>query len=803
VAEEVVGSAYVVLRAITSKIKDDIQEGVKRGASGSDRDLRNAGEHIGETMGAKAGETAGEKIVETSTRRIRDDKGRFASVGRHVGDRIGDGVTRSRGLRNLGRRLGDAFRRSPMFDRAGGSIGGRIGRAIGRGIARVPLTPFVLAALLPMVGGALKVISAYVAAATALLASLGPVVAGSAAAGVGAYAALGTAIGAVTLALKTQSPMLDRFKDLMDGVKERFSGIGLSVQQAMLPQLGHSIEHITRALLPALDRGLTRTGEVIGNLSRNLARVTEQPVFKRAFADVLDNNNRLLGSLGRGLTGLAEALVYVMAEARPVTRVFGSWFRRLGEGAAASAKMGRKTGELGDFFQRAADSMREWGRILGNFGRGFGNVLKIAAPFGDRLTDSIRRVSRRFLEFTRSADGENKIATFFENALPVVRAFNRLVGAVVKALFGGLAKKGAGKGTVEFLDTLRTEMLPALGRIVDKLSKLSPALIDLTASFSKFLGALADSGAVEAYVKVMTRVFQVVNRALELPLVGKVAGWALALGAVLRVLSPLVRVVGLLGRALLFLGKTLVRSVIPALIRMGAAVLVAMGPVGWIILAVVALGAALVVLWKKSETFRKVVTNVWEAVKSGASKMWDSIVEGAAKLVAAVMALPSKLLALRDGFLSVGKALIGAFIEGMQGAGRLVSDIAGNIWDAVRGLLNSAISGINRALEFTISLPGPDLRINPPDIPGLASGGRVTRGTLAVIGEGREPETVLPDSLLRDFLGRARREGAADAADARPIVFNTQVYNPVAERTSDSIQRRLMTVAQLGLLEAQ
>ena len=41
-------------------------------------------------------------------------------------------------------------------------------------------------------------------------------------------------------------------------------------------------------------------------------------------------------------------------------------------------------------------------------------------------------------------------------------------------------------------------------------------------------------------------------------------------------------------------------------------------PIGLIIIGLVALGVALVVLWKKSETFRKIVTGAWDAIKAAA-----------------------------------------------------------------------------------------------------------------------------------------------------------------------------------------
>jgi gas vesicle protein len=105
--------------------------------------------------------------------------------------------------------------------------------------------------------------------------------------------------------------------------------------------------------------------------------------------------------------------------------------------------------------------------------------------------------------------------------------------------------------------------------------------------------------------------------------------------------------------------------------------------------------------------------------------------------------IPAKLKEKVGDFKQAGKDLIGAVVDGMKNAAGVISGIAGNVWTAVKGMLNGAIDKINAALEFTISLPGPDITVNPPNIPHLAKGGIVRKATLALIGEDG-PEAVVP-----------------------------------------------------------
>ena len=115
----------------------------------------------------------------------------------------------------------------------------------------------------------------------------------------------------------------------------------------------------------------------------------------------------------------------------------------------------------------------------------------------------------------------------------------------------------------------------------------------------------------------------------------------------------------------------------------------------------------------------------------------------------------------------IGKKMLDAFID-------LGKDLGKGIANGAIGGLNSVIDGLNSLLEFDIplgfgkkwTLDAPDL----PHIPKLANGGIVparTGGTLALIGEGREAEAVIPLSKL-------------GAMGGNTFVIQTGIGDPVA-----------------------
>jgi TP901 family phage tail tape measure protein len=135
-----------------------------------------------------------------------------------------------------------------------------------------------------------------------------------------------------------------------------------------------------------------------------------------------------------------------------------------------------------------------------------------------------------------------------------------------------------------------------------------------------------------------------------------------------------------------------------------------------------------------------------------------------------IAAIPGKLASLGGKFASAGRGLLQQFIDGMKNAAGIISGIAGNVWTAVKGLLNGAIGRINAALNFSIGLPGKDLNINAGNIPYLAKGGIVTGPTLAVIGDnpgGREAVVPLSGPNARGLGGMNVTVNVNGAGDPR------------------------------------
>lgn len=112
--------------------------------------------------------------------------------------------------------------------------------------------------------------------------------------------------------------------------------------------------------------------------------------------------------------------------------------------------------------------------------------------------------------------------------------------------------------------------------------------------------------------------------------------------------------------------------------------------------------------------------------------------------------------------------------SGIQTLGGNIGSFFSGVWDGIvsgfKGFVNIFINGINtiiggfNKLSFTApdwipGIGGKTIGFNLPTIPLLANGGIATGPTLAMVGEGREHEAILPLSKLQNLIDRAKGNG--------------------------------------------
>jgi len=172
----------------------------------------------------------------------------------------------------------------------------------------------------------------------------------------------------------------------------------------------------------------------------------------------------------------------------------------------------------------------------------------------------------------------------------------------------------------------------------------------------------------------------------------------------------------------------------------------AANPISLIILGITALVAGFMLLWNNCEGFRNFWIGLWDGIKSVASAVsnwftgtfipwitgaWDTITAAAAKI--------------GEIFNNLKEAWTSAF----KGAANAVISVLNWLIDKINTIHIGPLPDWGILGEYA----GAEIGFSIPRIPELAEGGIATHDTIARIGEGSEPEAVLPLSKLDDLMG--------------------------------------------------
>lgn len=348
------------------------------------------------------------------------------------------------------------------------------------------------------------------------------------------------------------------------------------------------------------------------------------------------------------------------------------------------------------------------------------------------------------------------------------------------------------------LDELSANALPkaekTLGFIIPKVAKLlgfmlehSSALINIGLGITAVVGISKTFKAVSTAYKGATAAVKLL-RAAQL----KTKTATIALTAQIRAHTFAMRASAAASKAAAVASKAF---------RAGLAFVTS--PIGIAILAITALIAAGVWLYKNWDTVKAKaaqlgakISGIWTKINTAVTTAIAAISSRFPALGAVLSGLWKSVQDVWGNIKAIFSNIIGfidnVFSGNWSAAWGNVVSIFGNVFGELANIakapINAVISVINMVLskinEMKISIPdwvpgvgGKTLGFNIPQIPMLATGGIATAPTLAMVGEGGEPEAVLPLSKLAQLLDDwDKKPKPGPAGGGESIVFSP-VFN--------------------------
>ena len=262
------------------------------------------------------------------------------------------------------------------------------------------------------------------------------------------------------------------------------------------------------------------------------------------------------------------------------------------------------------------------------------------AHAADQSGTSIEAVNKGFLRATRVlADAERGLKTSEEALAKIGFTTEDLAGLKPDELFRKLADGVAGVEDPTKRAAVAQEVFGRAGAELIPLLEGGAAGVDAFVKEAQGLGIVLDEGAIRASAEF--------NDKLD---VLKKQGLALVQKALAELLPVLTSVVDFLSEnateAVIAMGAAigvLTAVAMPALIASIKAMTAALlaNPIGLVIAALVALGAGLFIAWRKSETFRNIVTGAFEAVMNVVRKVVSTMLNRLAGLIEGIASIAS------------------------------------------------------------------------------------------------------------------------------------------------------------------
>ena len=588
-------------------------------------------------------------------------------------------------------------------------------------------------------------------------------------------------------------------RDLMPELEE----LRNSVQGAFFQDFDDVLNSLAETLIGPVTAGMTAVATEANGIITSLAGVATSAQGIEFVNQSFEIMAAILAQMQEPLTALFGALLNVgvaLNEAFGETAGAGiaavvAQFAEFLNKAAASGQAVAWVSDALDVFQAIGDILSPLVGIIGSIGAAAqatgGNILGV---FGQAL--------QVFDDFLASAQGQAALISIFEALNQVGAAFGTVLANIAPALppiFSGLSSilsavipllgplsklVGSVLGALApILGAVASAIQPLIGPLTKVLDLLGPILTEAITALMPIITLLADllggvlGVAIELVASVLEALAPVISAVLEAlqPLIESLEPLFQVLGVIAdligAVLGPIIQA---LGDILLWLAENVILPVVIPIIEdlvdfltfiLGSAIEELVSK-----LQTAGDGIAVIFNFIKETIQARVeeIATVWQLLSTAFQVAWSVInsrvftpLKNGINTVKSVVS--TALSNTKDSWNSFV-----SFIKGIPGkiSGAL-SGMFAPLASGFRSAINSVISGWN---NLSFSIPSVDIpgigtvgggTINTPNIPYLASGALATGPTLAMVGEGRFNEAILPlgdprvDSLLASALSRA------------------------------------------------
>lgn len=558
------------------------------------REFRKAGEQMGAEAGAAAGESFGEQYKRGADGKLRDARGKFVKDSDAAG---AEGGTRA------GKSFGKAFGKS-----GGGGNQGIFSKVLATTAARYTLVGTAAAGALPAV---LKMTAALAPAAGAVVVLPAALAAGAAAAATFKIAVSGVsdAIGAgftgtakqAKKALDGLPPSARKFASSIISLKPQVEGLRAAVSERFFRPFADDIKPLTNQYFPLLRKQMSGLAGPLGGLAEQLIQSARSGDAMKAVSDLFLATRLSVIKLRGAIDPLVKSFAALIQSTAPELPGIAQSLTNMAKSAAAFITNAVDTGKVNAAFDAAKVTLKDLAGIIGNVGSILGSVFRSAAAGSGSLLSNLRELTGQAAAFLKTGQGIAGLNAVFSTLATIGAGIRTALGAVLPAIAQSLAVLGP---AIAGLVTPAAQIVVALAPLLPIFSGIAATIITkLTPAIAGLAGFLTEHAQVVKIATAAVVAFLAVQKTAAGFLAIQAAGGLIAYIKQMRVVTSVTK--------------------IWAGIQAAFNLIMAANPIVLVTLAVAALVAGVIIAYKNSETFRKIVQGAWEGIKTAVKATVD------------------------------------------------------------------------------------------------------------------------------------------------------------------------------------
>ena len=307
--------------------------------------------------------------------------------------------------------------------------------------------------------------------------------------------------GAVASAMESLNKYQQAFARFLAGLKPKMDQLRLTISKNLLPPLQTAIQTLVNKAFPTLNKGLGQIAASVGAAAIAFVDIATKSGVLKAIGRIFEGQSGFIEKFGTVLGNVFEIFTILLDASLPLLEQFGQFLIDSTKYIRDWLTEVEKTGELAEFFDNA-------GRIAGILGDIFGNVFAALGGFidaaigpgspGEYLLLWIAEVTQGWADALSIEDNKDSINGALMTASINAQKFLQLIGGVFSAIAAGLNTPNLGA----FFDAI-SAALPSLQGMFEEAGSALPIMGELIANVLRFLGAFTESGAITIFFDIL------------------------------------------------------------------------------------------------------------------------------------------------------------------------------------------------------------------------------------------------------------------------------------------------------------